>query len=153
MQTFLSDTNLRYTTVHLDNARANRQLLEGRVLLGGLLGAPTMWSKHPAFKMWKGYEGALFFYLQFNKWELERRGIAHGTTWGKIVEHSKNIIWDDPIWPWWMRDDEIWGKIVASHRGALYRKKPEFYTEWGGYQDAERCCKTCNYFWPTHLGR
>jgi|SRR5210317_879847 hypothetical protein len=149
MQTFVPYADMHESAVVLDNKRLNKQLLEGRQIYNIISDGRTTggWVSHPAVKMWRNYDNALYAYLENIMLECDYRGIATEKNWSVIVKMHENN-WDrgDNIVmpPWW--GDE---RVHESHRNNLYVKDPEYYAE---FRNANRttCCKDCNYFWPTH---
>jgi hypothetical protein len=149
MQTFVPYADMHESAVVLDNKRLNKQLLEGRQIYNIISDGRTTggWVSHPAVKMWRNHDNALYSYLENIMLECEFRGIATEKNWSAITKmHDNN--WDrgDNIVmpPWW--GDE---RVHESHRNNLYIKDPEYYAE---FRNANRvaCCDKCNYFWPTH---
>lgn len=149
MQTFVPFADIYQSASTLDSKRLNKQLLEGRQIYSILSSGRTTggWVNHPAVKMWRNFDNALFAYLEAIKDECVVRGIQVDKNWSALTEMHK---WNynrgtgmiDP--PWW--GDE---RVHESHRNNLYVKDPLFYAE---FESAKRvaCCDRCNYFWPTH---
>lgn len=149
MQTFVPFADLHESAVVLDNKRLNKQLLEGRQIYSILSENRTTggWVNHPAVKMWRNYDNALFAYLENIMLECVFRGISTEKNWSAITKmHDDN--WDRGsnivMPPWW--GDE---RVHQSHRNNLYNKDPEFYAEFI-HDSHVSCCDKCNYFWPTH---
>jgi len=149
MQTFVPFSNFEDSAASLDNKRLNKQLLEGRQIYNILASGKRSgaWVNHPAVKMWRNYDMALFEYLAVMKDECIHRKIKTDNNWSAILDiHEKN--WNRGsnvvMPPWW--DDE---RVHESHRNNLYIKDPDHYAE---FSTAKRvvCCEKCNYFWPTH---
>jgi len=150
MQTFVPFDNFEDSAAVLDNKRLNKQLLEGRQIYKILASGQTSgaWVNHPAVKMWRGYDNALFDYLRVIKDECLYRNIQTEKNWNALTEMYK---WN------WHRGDSIvmppwWGdnRVHQSHRNNLYRKDPEYYPEFLNDKFVA-CCEKCNYVWPTHL--
>jgi hypothetical protein len=150
MQTFVPYADMLESAAVLDNKRLNKQLLEGRQIYSILANKRTKggWVNHPAVKMWRNYDNALFEYLIAIKYECDERGISTEKNWDAIQEmydwnwdRGDNIIMP----PWW--GDE---RVHQSHRNNLYNKDPEFYAEFV-HDEAISCCDKCSYVWPTHL--
>jgi len=151
MQTFLPFDNAQDSAEVLDNLRLNKQLLEGRQIYkilasNQLKGA---WVNHPAVKMWRGHDNALFDYLTAIKDECIHRGINTIKNWNALLEmhewnwfRGANIIYP----PWW--GDE---RVHQSHRNNLYKKNPDYYPQFKN-DSFVSCCDKCNYYWPTHKG-
>ena len=149
MQTFVPYADMHESAVVLDNKRLNKQLLEGRQIYNILVENRTKggWVNHPAVKMWRNYDNALYAYLENVMLECVFRGISVEKNWSAITEMHKNN-WDRGsnivMPPWW--GDE---RVHQSHRNNLYNKDPEYYAEFV-CDGRVTCCDKCNYFWPTH---
>lgn len=149
MQTFVPFSDFSKSASSLDNKRLNKQLLEGRQIYSIISSKRTTggWINHPAVKMWRNFDNALFSYLTAVFKECNRRGISTEKNWKAILDiHNSN--WDrgtGVIMPPWLDDD----RVHESHKNNLYVKQPEFYID---FSTAKRttCCDRCNYFWPTH---
>jgi hypothetical protein len=149
MQTFVPYADLHESAVVLDNKRLNKQLLEGRQIYNILVENRTKggWVNHPAVKMWRNYDNALYAYLENVMLECVFRGISTEKNWSAITQmhegnwgRGSNIVMP----PWW--GDE---RVHQSHRNNLYVKDPEYYAEFV-HDGRVSCCDKCNYFWPTH---
>ncbi len=149
MQTFVPYADFQRSAEVLDNKRLNKQLLEGRQIYSIISSGRTTggWVNHPAVKMWRNRDNALFLYLEAMKDECDARGISTTKNWNAILEmHEWN--WDrgsGVTMPMWWGDE----RVHESHRNNLYVKSPEMYAQFA-YDNRVTCCKTCNYFWPTH---
>lgn len=150
MQTFVPYADFDESAAVLDSKRLNKQLLEGRQIYQILVERRTRggWVNHPAVKMWRNYDNALYSYLKSVKRECDRRGIATAKNWEAInALYHRN--WDRGnsivMPPWW--NDE---RVHESHRNNLYVKDPEFYAQFSNDKRVT-CCDRCNYFWPTHV--
>lgn len=149
MQTFVPYADFTESASVLDNKRLNKQLLEGRQIYSILSSKRTTggWVNHPAVKMWRNFDNALFSYLYAIKEECVVREISTDKNWNAI-EEMHNWNWDrgpNPIMPPWWGDE----RVHQSHRNNLYRKDPEYYAEFIN-DSFVSCCEKCNYFWPTH---
>lgn len=162
MQTFLTYKSFSATAADLDNARLNKQLLEGRQILAALAGKTKGWVNHPATKMWAGAEITLFSYLYSMMLEMDSRGIAWEKNWSAIG----TLIQEFPSSPApdWYSDPVSLDRIITSHRASLYNKSQELYPQFefeSSFVEANRwdvlCCgpyrkpNVCNYWWPTHV--
>jgi hypothetical protein len=147
MQTFVPFDNFIESSKSLDNRRLNKQLLEGRQIYKIIYTDQRSgaWANHPAVKMWRGCDTALFNYLVAIKNECVYRGIKTDKNWSAITEmHDNNLNRSDGIhMPLWWGDK----RVHQSHRNNLYRKDPEYYVEFM-HDDFVSCCDKCNYFWP-----
>ena len=144
----------------LDNKRLNKQALEGWQILMTLLEldpqgnhrVPKGWYNHPAVKMWRGHEMALFMYVNAMVEEWKSRGYKStiGTkAWGTIqVAMSKGIISDSTLdAPQWIEDRDLFEQIASSHRLALLNKDYEWYSQFGWAEDTGTKPETYEYIW------
>lgn len=152
MQTFVPFADFNESAAILDSKRLNKQLLEGRQIYDILRSQRTTggWVNHPAVKMWRGYNTALYTYLISIKDECVRRGIQTEKNWSAIEDMRK---WDygtgvNLVMPPWWGDE----RVHLSHRQNLYKKDSEYYAFFANDNrlSAVSCCDKCNYFWPTH---
>ena len=149
MQTFVPYANFDESVKVLDSKRLNKQLLEGRQILGILASRKTSgaWVNHPAVKMWRGYEVSLFDYLLAVRNECVYRGIQTEKNWNAIIDIHDNALYPrgyNELPSWW--NDE---RVHQSHRNNLYKKDPQYYAQFVN-DEFVSCCEKCNYFWPTH---
>ena len=134
MQTFVPETT-SFTSIAqvLDRQRLNKQALEGWQILMTLLEldpqgnhrVPKGWVNHPAVKMWRGHEMALYL-----------RAVQLGI----ITEASSN--------PYWISNQEQFKEIASSHRVALLNKDYEWYSQFGWPEDRGYKPETYEYIWP-----
>lgn len=150
MQTFVAFADFDHSASVLDNKRLNKQLLEGRQIYQIIAENRTKggWVNHPAVKMWRNYDNALFDYLLAIKIECNTRGIETTKNWEAITTMHKNN-WNrgsGTVLPPWWNDD----RVHLSHRQNLYKKDPEYYAFFieDSRLSAVSCCEKCNYFWP-----
>lgn len=152
MQTFVPYADFVESAAVLDSRRLNKQLLEGRQVYHILTENRTSgaWVNHPAVKMWRNYDNALYVYLSAVRYECDKRGISTQKNWDAITKmYEWN--WDRGnrvIMPPWWGDD----RVHLSHRQNLYTKDPEYYAFFDDDNRLKKvsCCDKCNYFWPTH---
>lgn len=133
MQTFLTHPSYAITFRQLDKKRLGNQRLETSILLESIT-VGNGWSKHPASKMWVGYERALRQYLRHNilAW-IEQGG-----------KNTMSIPEPDVGYPrprWW-RDS----RLYISHRANLLRKDSEFYAQFEWDVDP-----AMPYHWPSRI--
>lgn len=161
MQTFVPLTSsFEDIAKVLDNKRLNKQALEGWQILMTLLELdpegnhriPKGWVNHPAVKMWRGHEIALYRYIQAMVDEWKRRGFkstigdkAHATIkraleLGLIESESTN--------PMWLSDFSTFETIASSHRLALLNKDYDWYSQFGWSEDHGQRPATYEYIWP-----
>lgn len=133
MQTFLPYDNFRNSALALDRARLGKQRVETLQILNTLLGLSDGWRNHPATKMWKGYEAALWFYGQTMIGEWVARGYRNN-----MVLPGQFTL-NDLVVPSWLGDP----KIHASHRSNLLRKDPQWYGQFGWQESPD-----LPYVWP-----
>jgi hypothetical protein len=149
MQTFVPFADLDESASVLDSKRLNKQLLEGRQIYSILTSKKTTgaWVNHPAVKMWRNFDTALYSYLYAVYVECNNRGIKTDKNW-QAIQEMHNANWDrgdNVVMPHWWGDE----RVHQSHRNNLYVKDPEYYAEFYG-DSRVTCCETCNYFWPSH---
>lgn len=153
MQTFVPFADFDMSAQSLDNKRLNKQLLEGRQVYQILADNRTKggWVNHPAVRMWRNYDNALYAYLVAVKNECNQRGIQTENNWNAITTmHDRNWHRGSGVVmpPWW--NDE---RVHLSHQINLYKKDPDYYAEFYSTVKSHQhisCCDRCNYFWPTH---
>lgn len=133
MQTFLPYDDFVASLKCLDYRRLGKQRVEAYQLLCALQYSPavtiyqqktgrmptTTWAKHPAAKMWKGYESSLAIYYDecVNEWV--------GRGFKNTMPYIMPDVSDPCVRPPWFGDPIIHG----SHRSALYRKDPNYYKQ------------------------
>lgn len=154
MQTFLPYKDFDDSAKALDNKRLNKQILEGYQILK-VLNNPdprAAWRNHPAVKMWRGHEQALFTYILAMVKQANLRGIKTDKNMSNISMLRIDTIkqWGNGF-PSWYNSNEI-DRITESHRANLYRKDPEYYMDFINDQ-ASPCCDKCQYYWPTHIDK
>jgi len=79
MQTFLPLPDLKLSVQILDKARLGKQRVEAFQLLKAISGTGSGWSRHPAAKMWRGFENALVTYALHAHDEWIKRGCVDTT--------------------------------------------------------------------------
>lgn len=147
----------------LDNKRLNKQALEGWQILMTLLEldpqgnhrVPKGWYNHPAVKMWRGHEMALFMYINAMVEEWKSRGYKSTIgvkAWGTIqVAMSKGLVSDSNLdAPQWIEDKDLFEQIASSHRTALLNKDYEWYSQFGWAEDTGTKPETYDYIWPVN---
>ena len=161
MQTFVPVTSsFEDIAKVLDNKRLNKQALEGWQILMTLLELdpqgnhriPKSWVNHPAVKMWRGHEMALYRYIDAMVIEWKRRGykstigdkakatIVRAMELGLIDEISSN--------PTWLSNLSTFKDIAISHRVALLNKDYEWYSQFKWPEDKGNRPETYEYIWP-----
>ena len=145
----------------LDNKRLNKQALEGWQILMTLLEldpqgehrVPRGWVNHPAVRMWRGHEMALYLYIEAMVTEWKRRGykstigdkakatILKAMELGILNEYSTN--------PEWLSNLNTFKEVAASHRMALLNKDYEWYSQFGWEEDRGTRPESYEYIWPT----
>ena len=161
MQTFvpLTDSFEDIAKV-LDNKRLNKQALEGWQILMVLLELdpqgnhriPKGWVNHPAVRMWRGHEYALYRYIDVMVTEWKRRGfkstigdkakatIMRAMDLGLLDNASTN--------PNWLSNQSTFRTIASSHRLALLSKDYEWYSQFKWREDPGYRPATYEYVWP-----
>ncbi|MBC9731384.1 MSMEG_6728 family protein [Streptomyces sp. TRM68367] len=150
MQTFLPYSDFRASALILDRRRLGKQRVEALQVLRGLVVPGYGWRRHPAVRMWAGYEEALVRY-----------GLEVCTVWGEhghqdgcaaalvadllvfrpgaSVRHQMRLASAGELPPW-LGDDAF----HRSHRSALVRKDPSTYAPL--FPDVPN---DLPYIWPT----
>ena len=144
----------------LDNKRLNKQALEGWQILMTLLEldpqgnhrVPKGWYNHPAVKMWRGHEMALFMYVNAMVEEWKSRGYKSTIAtkaWNTVqVAMERKLITEEITAPAWIEDVELFEKIASTHRLALLCKDYEWYSQFGWPEDTGSKPEAYDYFWP-----
>ena len=155
MNTFLPYADFAKSAAVLDNKRLGKQRVECMQLLTGLLGIapivnekkehiiesgkwlyklaekPSRWLNHPASKMWKGYEGALYAYSVLICEEWVKRGFKDSCG-GKIIDamaiFEPNCFKINSTYPPWMGDVDF----HLAQQSNLLRKDYNHYSQYFG---------------------
>jgi hypothetical protein len=161
MQTFVPVvTSFEDIAKVLDRQRLNKQALEGWQILMTLLELdpqgnhriPKGWVNHPAVKMWRGHEVALYNYIQAMVDEWKKRG--YKSTIGDKAKATMlralelDIIDGSATNPEWLSDISMFKDIAASHRLALLNKDYEWYSQFQWPEDRGFRPETYDYIWP-----
>jgi hypothetical protein len=157
MQTFLPYKDFDKSAHALDSKRLNKQILEGYQIMNVLMSDDPKagWRNHPAVKMWRGYENALFEYIMAMIAEADRRGIKTDKNKDNLINLRVRTIsrWGNGR-PAWYSDKAAMARVTTTHKANLYVKDPEYYH---GFVKAtldknnEPCCEHCNYYWVSHV--
>jgi hypothetical protein len=161
MQTFVPVTeSFDAIAKVLDNKRLNKQALEGWQILMNLLQLDPQgehrvskgWSNHPAVKMWRGHEMALYLYIQAMVAEWKRRGYK-STIGDKAGETIKvaiklGLLADTASNPSWVSSQDTFSTIASSHRLALLNKDYEWYSQFDWPEDRGVRPDSYEYVWP-----
>jgi hypothetical protein len=162
MQTFVPLTSSFEDIARtLDRARLNKQALEGWQILMTLLEldpqgnyrAPKGWVNHPAVKMWRGHEMALYLYIKAMVDEWIKRGYK-STIGDKAKETIKVALLNGLLSagastnPDWICDMATFKKIASSHRMALLSKDYEWYSQFDWAEDSGVRPESYDYVWP-----
>lgn len=157
MQTFLPYKDYEKTAHALDSKRLNKQILECYQILNVISNpSPTAgWRNHPAVKMWRGHEFALYNYVQVMITEADKRGI-------RTEKNSDNIyqlrLRSGMLWgmgnPEWMSNKSVMKRVTTTHKANLFKKAPEMYPQFAKFVEHKNnkpCCDRCQYYWVTHV--
>ncbi|MGW1560473.1 MSMEG_6728 family protein [Streptomyces sp. NPDC002144] len=135
MQTFLPDPDFRTTAQLLDRRRLGKQRVEALQVLRGLTVPGYGWRRHPAVRMWAGYEEALVRYgLEICRvWrELGHQDSCAASLVAGFAAHrpghavrEQGRLAAERELPPWLGDE----RFHRSHRSALVRKDPAVYGE------------------------
>ena len=157
MQTFLPYKDFEKVAEVLDSKRLNKQILECYQVLNVLSNpSPTAgWRNHPAVKMWRGHEFALWDYVNVMILEADARGIKTDKNSENIFRLRKEhgLSWGLGI-PGWMSDKKIMKRVTTTHKANLYKKQPEAYPQFYKAVSSKNnvpCCDRCQYYWVTHV--
>ncbi len=159
MQTFvpIATTNFLRIAETLDNKRLNKQALEGWQILMTLTELDPMgndripkgWVNHPAVKMWRGHEFALYNYILSMTHEWVSRGykttIADKATATLEIAEKRGRV--GRTLPAWMLVEDKYEAIASSHRLALLNKEYEWYSQFGWAEDNGTKPSTYEYIW------
>ena len=143
MQTFLPYPDFRESLESLDNKRLGKQRVETLQIFNALSGQSRGWTNHPAVRMWRGYESALFQYQVATVKEWLARGFQDtclqktAKVFGVTRENIELKI-SGPMPPW-LGDF----KLHQSHRSNLVRKDFAHYGQFGWPEDGN-----LPYVWP-----
>ncbi|KPI00123.1 hypothetical protein OV450_0895 [Actinobacteria bacterium OV450] len=136
MQTFLPYPSFDASAAALDQRRLGKQRVEAVQVLRGLIVPGYGWRRHPAVRMWAGYEEALVRYgLEIcAAWTAAGRAdtcavtLVQDFTGGTSVtvpRSQEQLAADGDLPPWLGTPD-----FHRSHQSALVRKDPAFYREY-----------------------
>ena len=161
MQTFVPLTSSYEEIARvLDNKRLNKQALEAWQILMNLLEldpqgehrTPKGWSNHPAVKMWRGHETALYLYIQAMVTEWKRRGykstIGDKAKATMVVALRQGLLPPTASNPSWISSSEEFSVIASSHRVALLSKDYEWYSRFEWPEDTGNRPDSYEYVWP-----
>lgn len=141
MQTFLPYKSFERSAKCLDNKRLGKQRVEVLQILKALLQPSSRcakaWGKHPAVRMWKGYESYLFLYGTEICGEWKKRGYRD-SCWKKMLKLFKRNLRRFLVPPW-LGDR----KLHSSHKSALLNKNYNWYKRFKWKVKPE-----INYYWP-----
>ncbi|MCS0635659.1 MSMEG_6728 family protein [Streptomyces sp. LP05-1] len=149
MQTFLPYPDFLASAAALDTRRLGKQRVEALQVFRGLTVPGYGWARHPAVRMWAGYEEALVRYgLDVcGHWTAQGRAdTCAGTLLAGFGDHRPGTVVRDQgllagagELPPWLGDPDF----HRSHQSALVRKDPDFYgTRFPGVPD------DLPYVWP-----
>jgi len=163
--TFITSPSLIECARNLDRSRSCKQRLEAKQIIDAIdnpNGNNKGWRNHPCTKMWMGHSGALKVYYNHIVREWIARGYENNMPLFDIQEEEYIIIptyfdgvrtffpvgavFNEKTFPPWF----TWAPLIYSHRAALIRKNPEYYTSM--FLDSE-CSKYLGsgYIWPSKL--
>lgn len=150
MQTFLPYPDFAQSAACLDNKRLGKQRVECLQILKALSDPTYGWQNHPAVKMWRGRDCALWSYAMAVCREWLQRGYRDNTQ-AKISElhfaccadqrhhRTYNRVTTPPPWL---------GNACfhASHRSNLLRKDPVWYGQFDWTEPND-----LPYVWPVSI--
>ena len=98
MQTFVPYPDLQLTVSCLDRQRLGKQRVEAFQILNCLTGnGGKSWVRHPAVKMWRGYEDFLQLYMNQCIQEWIRRGYKNTMKLAVIRKPKPPFWWESEI--------------------------------------------------------
>jgi hypothetical protein len=157
MQTFLPYKDYHRVAEVLDSKRLNKQILECYQILNVLSNpSPTAgWRNHPAVKMWRGHEFALWDYVNAMIIEANDRGIKTDKNHENLLRlrRSHGLSWGMGK-PVWMDVKGVIKRVTTTHKANLFKKQPEAYPQFIKALKSKHntpCCDKCQYFWVTHF--
>ncbi|MGW6862005.1 MSMEG_6728 family protein [Streptomyces xanthophaeus] len=135
MQTFLPFPSFDASAAVLDARRLGKQRVEAVQVLRGLVVPGYGWRRHPAVRMWAGYEEALVRYglAICGAWTAEGRADTCAATLvqdfgarqpGGVPRTQEQLAADGDLPSWLGAPD-----FHRGHQSALVRKDPAFYRE------------------------
>lgn len=122
MQTFLPSPIFPKSAALLDRQRLGKQRIENLQIMRALFEGRG-WTNHPAVKMWRGYEWALYMYQEAICLEWQSRGYRDtclDKTQDLYFHHRDEGEDRVPKWIGWLA-------FHASHQSNLIRKDPAYY--------------------------
>ncbi|MCX5384160.1 MSMEG_6728 family protein [Streptomyces sp. NBC_00083] len=136
MQTFLPRPGFADSAEVLDRRRLGKQRVEALQVFRGLTVPGYGWRRHPAVRMWSGYEEALVCYglVICGAWTAQGRADTcagtlredyrrwRGTSGTGAVRAQEELARAGELPPWLGSPE-----FHRSHQSALVRKEPEFY--------------------------
>ncbi|MFB8085733.1 MSMEG_6728 family protein [Streptomyces sp. NPDC055992] len=150
MQTFLPFPDFTESARVLDPRRLGKQRVETLQVFRGLTVPGYGWRRHPAVRMWAGYEEALVRYgLDICAvWTAEGRADTCADTLVRdfrahraaVTVRSQDRLGADGDLPQWLGTTDF----HRSHQSALVRKDPEHYRD-----RFPRVPDDLPYVWPT----
>lgn len=156
MQTFLPYKDYARVAEVLDSKRLNKQILECYQILNVLSNpSPTAgWRNHPAVKMWRGHEFALWDYVNAMIIEADDRGIKTDRNFANLqsLRRTYGLQWGMGL-PRWMGVKDVLKRVTTTHKANLFKKQPEAYPQFIAALESKHntpCCDKCQYFWVTH---
>ena len=128
MQTFLPYPDFAASAAVLDPRRLGKQRVEALQVLRALVRTTYGWKRHPAVRMWAGYEEALVSYglTVCRAWTAAGRPDTCAASmiheYAGLVRDQATLAATGDLPPWLGRED-----VHRSHRSALVRKDPDRY--------------------------
>lgn len=157
MQTFLPYKDYEKTAYALDSKRLNKQILECYQILNVISNpSPTAgWRNHPAVKMWRGHEFALWDYVNIMIIEANNRNIKTDKNYENLwrLRSTYGLLWGQGL-PSWMSDKKAVKRVTTTHKANLFKKAPELYPQFAkfvNHKNNKPCCDKCQYYWVTHV--
>lgn len=140
MQTFLPAQSYFQSSRILDDKRLIKQRVECKQILLALdPGSTSGWRRHPAVRMWRGYENELALYALNILLEFQRRGFKDKTNLRGFFDTRFKLTDFQPAdYPPWLTNE-----FCSRHRAALLAKDFEFYKKYNWIEEPK-----IDYIWP-----
>jgi hypothetical protein len=142
MNTFLPYESFAKSASCLDRQRLGKQRVEAMQILNMLVGRSRgNWQRHPAVRMWRGYEWMLLRYGVAICREWLDRGYRDTVLRRLLTEYAE--VWAGSTdTPFWLGDKAF----HAAHRSNLLRKNAEWYGQFGWMEPTN-----LPYVWPVPM--
>lgn len=117
LQIHILDADIKMSMTYLSDRYLPVQVLDAVKILNILENGKKPFSEHAKFiaNNWRGYEGALRYYIDMGIEECYDRDIELGLNYYELE--------DEVVMPWWI----WWDRLHRNHQTMLYRRDPFHY--------------------------